>query len=224
MELQLQLQLHGVGVGIGVWSPVQFTTLKSSTQLAPTVELSINGISSNEQNQSFIDKFKSIFVTVQFTRLNIDCKNISTGMLVRIIQLLPNLDSLKVSSLPRIESDWLFDNDVEIRFLTSINNKITKVNLEKTIDIEQVHFLLYLCLCIQYFQVNVPENMDLEMLVRFILIKADTYIPQIRTLCFCISNANEEIVHQLRKLIDTENLLSTYMIKRIGDNILLKWN
>jgi hypothetical protein len=62
--------------------PNQQDTLKSSTQLAPTVELSINGISSNEQNQSFIDKFKSIFVTVQFTRLNIDCKNISTGMLV----------------------------------------------------------------------------------------------------------------------------------------------
>jgi hypothetical protein len=194
-----------------------------STQLVPTIQLCINDFPAGEQNQTFIDKFKFIFVSVQFTRLNIDCTKISIGTLVKIIQLLPNLDSLKLSSLPHIEPGWLFDNDADVRFLTSINNKITKVNLEKVINIEQVHFLLYLCLCIQYFQMDVSENMDLEMLGRFILRNTSTYVPQLRSLCLCVPNASEEIVHKLHKLIDTEKLLSNYTIKRICNKIFLKW-
>jgi hypothetical protein len=197
---------------------------KSSIKFVPTIQLTINGISSEERNRLFIDQFKSTFITVQFTHLNINCKNIPIGMLVRIIGLLPNLDALKVSSLPLIPSGWLFDNDGEICFLTSINNKITKVNLEKMIDIEHVHFLLYMCLCIQYFQLDVPKEMDVEMLVRFILIKSSTYIPHLCSLCLSIPNANEEIVHQIQKLIESEKLLTKYMIKRICNNILLKWN
>ncbi len=153
--------------------------------------------------------------------MSINCKDIPIGLLFRIIQLLPNLDSLKVSSLPLIQSGWLFDDEGEIRYLTSINNKITKVNLEKTTDIEQVHFILYLCLCIQYFQLDIPKDMDLDMLVRFILIKCTTYIPHLYSLCLSIPNANEEMVYQLQKLIESEKLLTNYMIKRISNNILV---
>ena len=71
---------------------------------------------------------------------------------------------------------------------------------------------------------DVPKDMDLEMLVRFILIKSTTYIPHLCSLCLTIPNADEEIVHQLQKLIDSEKLLTNYMIKRICNNILLKWN
>jgi hypothetical protein len=196
----------------------------SSTQLIPIIQLSINGNSSDEKNRSFIDKFKSVFSTVYFTRLNINCKNISMGRFVRIIHLLPNLDALKVSSLPLIQSDWLFDNDGQIRFLISIKNKITKVNLEKMIDIEHVHFLLYLCSYVQYFQVDVPNDMDLKILIRFILIKSSTYIPHFNCLCLSTSNADKDMIDQLQKLIKSEKLLSNYNIKCIYNNIVLKWN
>ncbi|CAF3091299.1 unnamed protein product, partial [Rotaria sp. Silwood2] len=99
---------------------------KPSTLFIPTSQLSINGISSAERSQSFIDKFKSTFVAAQFTRLNINCTEIPIGILVNILYILPNLDSLKVTSLPFIEEDCLFDNDGEMRYLTSISNKITK--------------------------------------------------------------------------------------------------
>jgi hypothetical protein len=77
---------------------------------------------------------------------------------------------------------------------------------------------------LQYFQIDIPEDMDIEMLIRFILIKSSTYIPQLCSLCVSIPNANDEIVHQLQKMIESEKLLTNYMIKRICNNILLKWN
>ncbi len=171
-----------------------------------------------------MDKFWSFCVPVQFTRLNIKCNNICSGKFLKIIQLLSNLDSLTVSSLPTIESGWLVEGDVGNLYLTSINNKITKVSLQDMVNIKQVHFLLHLCLCIQYFQVNVPKNMDLEMLVRLISQKAGAYNPCLKSLSLCIPNATEAMVYQLQNLIGTEKLLSSYMIKRICNDILLKWN
>ena len=144
---------------------------------------------------------------------------------MKLIHLLPNLDSLEVLSLPHIQSDWVFDNYVDMHhFSTPIDNKIINVNLNKIINVEQVHFFLYLCPCIQYFQVNTPKDMDFKMLLRFILSQANTYNLYLRFLSLSIRNANEHIVHKLQNLINSEKLISNYMIERIENYILLKWN
>jgi hypothetical protein len=188
------------------------------------IQLSIKKNYSGTPYESFLDMLKYGFVDIQITRLNIDCENIPIGLLVKIIHLLPSLISLKVSYLPFIQSNDLIDDDAEMRFLTSINNKITNVNLEKIIDIKQVQLILYLCLRIQYFQVDIPKDMDLSMFLRFILLKASTHIPYLNTLCLRFSSACEKTVYQLQMIIESDQLLSNYMIKRIGNHILLKWN
>jgi hypothetical protein len=172
-----------------------------------------------------MNKFTLTFFVVQFTRLKIKWKNIPIGIFVTIMHLLPSLDSLQVSSLPHIQSNWLSDNYVDMhQFSTPIDNKITNVNIKKITNIEQVHFFLHLCPSIQYFQVNISKCMDFKMLVRFILIQANTYNLYLRYLSLCIRNANEDMLQELQKLIDSEKLLSNYMIKRISNYILLKWN
>ncbi len=145
-------------------------------------------------------------------------------MLVKMIQLLPNLDSLKLSSLQLNQPDFFGDKLAEMPFPTPINNKITKVCHENTTDIGQVDFLLSLCLCMQHFQIHVSETMDLDSLLQLIIIKAGTSVPQLRSLCLCIPNASDSITHQLQNLIESKTLLFNYMIKRSGNNILLKWN
>ena len=196
----------------------------SSLSCLPIIQLSINSISFDEQDQLFMNKFQSTFLSVLFTRLKINCEDIPMEMFVRIIHLLPNLDSLKLSSLSPIRSDWLHQSNGETSSSRSIKSKITNVNLDKMIDMEQMHFLLHLCPCIQYFQVNIPKHINLKILVRSIIIHANTYNFDLRFLCLSIPNANEDIVQKLQKLIDTEKLLSIYMIKRIGNHILLKLN
>jgi hypothetical protein len=165
-----------------------------------------------------------MFSTVYFTRLNINCKSISVQRFVEIICLLQHLDSLKVSSLSPIQSDWLFDHDGQNRFLTSINNKITKVNFENMIHIEQIDLLFYICPCLQYFQVDVPNDMNLEILVRFILIRPYTSFPHFNRLCLSLSNINNDMIGQIQNLIESEKLLSIYNMKCIYNNIILKWN
>ena len=172
-----------------------------------------------------MNKFRSTFFAVQFTRLKINWRDIPIGTFLRIMRLLPNLDSLEVLSIPNIQSDRPFDNHGEMHhFSTPIHDKIINVNLNKITNMEQVHFFLHLCPCIQYFQVNVPKHMDFTILVRFILIQACTYNRHLRFLSFGIQNANDDTIHKLQKLIDNEKLLSNYMAKRIGNYILLKWN
>lgn len=197
----------------------------SSLLLFPVIQICINSDSFDKEHEEFMDSFRSTFITVQFTRLKINCRDIPIEKFLRILHLLPNLDSLEVLALPHIQSNWLFDNHEKMhQFSTSINNKIINVNLNKIINIEQMHFFLNLCPYVQYFQVNVPKHMDFTILVRFILIQACTYNHHLRFLSLAIQNASQHMVHKLQKMIDNEKLLSNYIVKRIGSYILLKWN
>ncbi|CAF1325834.1 unnamed protein product [Adineta steineri] len=207
-----------------IWFDVDGNTDNALTRFIPTSQLVISGCSSTEQNQTIIDDFKFLFVAIQFTHLNINCEKVPIEMLIRIIQLLPNLDSLKVSCMPIMQSAWLFGMDRDLFFQTSTNNKIRKVHLEKIIEIEQLNFLLFLCSYMQYFQVSFGKDMNLELIVRHILMKTRIYIPHLTCLHLNVQSGNEEIVHNLQKLIDNEKLLNKYTIKCIGDNIILRWN
>jgi hypothetical protein len=201
----------------------QQTMNNFSVQFVPPIGLRITGNSSDKQNQLFLDKFKSTFVAVRFTHLNMNCENISIEMLLKLIQLLPYLNSLKVSSLPLIQSDWLFDNNGEI-YSISINNKITEVSIEKISNIEQVYFILYLCHRMQHLRLVVSKDMDLDMLVRFILKTSSINTRFLNSLCLFTSNANEDMVDQLQKMIKSEKLLFNFNIKCVCNSILLKWN
>jgi hypothetical protein len=171
-----------------------------------------------------MDRLKTMCATVKFTHVNINYQNIPIGRLIRIIQSLPNLDSIKICSLSPIEPGWLVGQDGGILFSTSINNKITKINLELITDIEQVNVIFYICRHIKYFQVNVPENMNLETFVRFIVKKASTYIPHLTSLCICLSNVNEQMISNLQELIGADKLLPNHKIKYFCNKILLKCN
>ena len=195
----------------------------SATRFIPAIELSISDILP-EMDQSFIDKYKIVFSAVQFIHLNIDYPSISSEMFVKIVQLLPNLDSLKISSLQLTLPDSCGVNLAEMCLLTSINNKITKVCHENTTDMGQVEFLLVLCLCMQHFQIHVSKTMDLDALLRLILIKTVTSVPQLRSLCLCIPDPHDGITRQLQNTIESERLLSNHLIKRSGDKIVLKWD
>ena len=192
-----------------------------STKHTQSTHRSISWIPSNDQTPYFIDTLKLHFAAAHLTHLNINHK-ITKKKLVKIMQLLPNLDSFKLLSVSYVGTNWLIKENGDDVFSASINIKITKINIEMIKNIEQVHFLLYLCRHTQYFQVNIPKEMDLEGLVRFILIKASTYILHLTSFCIYIPNADEKMLSLLQKLIDTEELSPYFMIKFVGNKIFLK--
>ncbi len=50
-----------------------------------------------------------------------------------------------------------------------------------------------------------------------------THIPQLHSLLFNVRNGRDEIVDELQQMIDSEKLLSDYIIKRSSDDISLRW-
>jgi hypothetical protein len=68
------------------------------------------------------------------------------------------------------------------------------------------------------------DDMDVILFLQTILKKIlhrSNY--HLRSLCFCMSMADDQIVTNIQKLIDGEKLIFDYTIKRICDKIYLKW-
>ncbi len=151
------------------------------------------------------------------------CQGIPVRILIEIIRSLPNLNSSKISSLPAFESICSSIKDVATYLQIPVSNKITKVCLGKITEFYQIYFLINLCPSMQYLQIDVLKEMNLEIHLRFILMKASTYISHLGFLCLCFSNANEQVVDNQRKMIDSNKLPHNYTIKRECNNIFLKW-
>lgn len=106
-------------------------TNNSSIERTVDIELTIQEIVL-EFDQSFLDKYRIVFTAALFTHLNIDHSGMSEEIFLKIMQLLPNLDTLRVSCLETYRRN-------------SSNSRITKVYHASTFDLEQIDFLLHLC-------------------------------------------------------------------------------
>jgi hypothetical protein len=182
------------------------------------------------QCQLFIDTMKPCFGSVQFTHLNIDGDKLLIGMLIEIIRLLPNLNSLEVSSLPLVQLNGLSPEDTEMILLVSTTCKITKLKLDKMNEMEQLHFLMNLCPRMQYLEVGCTTENDLEKIVGCISLNNIIRIPYLCCLCLCVPNANEKMIENLNKIIDFERLFDIdnqafrdYTIRRRQKKIYLNW-
>jgi len=192
-----------------------------STEFSPYNELSITSSNFIQWGPSFIDAFSSIVYAIKFKNLFISCSEMPISMLLKIIHLLPNLHSLEISSLSLQKLNNLSDENADNLRLVSKNNKIRKVR--QSMDIKITEFLITLCPRIQHFEVSWVTNIDLPRLVGFILMKPLTHIPQLHSLLFNARNGRDEIVDELQQMIDSEKLLSDYIIKRSSDDISLRW-
>jgi hypothetical protein len=194
-----------------------------------SIQLTIEGYSTDNWDQSLIDEMKPTFLAVQFTDLNIYCDGIPVDIFIEIIRLLPNLVSLEISSLPLIHVDCLSFEDAEILLLSSITSKITRVKLDQIVELDQIRFLTNLCSRMRYLEVGCKTEKDMENIVGFISMNNTTVIPYLCSLCLCVPNANDKIAQNLNILIDYERLFHVesafrdYTIRRMCDKIFLEW-
>jgi hypothetical protein len=195
-----------------------------------SIQLTIEGYTADTWDPSYIDEMKACFIAAQFTYLNIDCDGLPIDMLIEIIRLLPNLDSLKVSSLPLVQLNDLSSENTEILLLVSITNKITKVKLDKMNGMEQIHFLINLCPRMQYLEVECTKDNDLANIIGCISVNNIIRVPYLCCLCLCVPNTNEKMIASLDKIIDYERLFDNdnkifrdYVIRRIQNRIFLNW-
>jgi hypothetical protein len=196
-------------------------TDNSSVQFSTPVELIIKDYSTIDWQPSFMGLMRPILLAIQFTSLCTCWTNLSVGTLVKLIGLLPNLDSLKVSHLLSQPPDSLSEEDTSTLRSVSISNKITKV--WQLSDFESTRFLISLCRRVEHLEVKFIVYKELKRLIQFILIKTITHICYLRSICFRVYNANDQMIYDLQQLIDSEKLLVDYNITRKCNDIFLQW-
>ncbi|CAF2937862.1 unnamed protein product, partial [Rotaria sp. Silwood2] len=187
------------------------------------VELTATNRCDFEQYQFIIENIKSLFQLVQITYLNIDLRYSSIDLLIDVMYNLPNLNSLCMSCLPLLEVNISADKQSKLQSISS-NNKITKVNFEKLVEIKQLQFIINLCQRLEFLQVECTNNVNIELVIRYIIMKYRTKtLLFIHLLCLHFPTADQKMIVIIQKIIDSEKLLNDYSIKRNLDKIYLRW-
>ncbi|CAF4080837.1 unnamed protein product [Adineta steineri] len=116
------------------------------------IQLTIRDYKFTELNWRLIKKLKCAFKAIQFTHLDINNNSMSINMLLDILHLLPNIESLKLSSIPILQLESLSIEDTKNHLSVSAINKITKVKLGQVTEEQQIEFFINLCAHIKYLE------------------------------------------------------------------------
>jgi len=161
-----------------------------------------------------------ISAVAEIYHLEID-EEVYTDMLIQILLLLPELDSLQIPSLPYSNPIYMTDKNLKVLSSLTYKNQITKVYLKKMTKIEEIYFLIKLCPHMTYLKVGSLNNMNIGLFVRLILMNISNH--QLRLLCFRVIAADDQIIEKLNKMIHFEKFILDYTIKRVLDDIYLQW-
>jgi hypothetical protein len=191
----------------------------------PTTELDIKYRCSAAWAESFNEYFRSIFSLLKITYLDIASNRVPLLSCIKLIGLLSELKSLKLSSLSLTEAKRLSAEKWKTIHAVAYHNKITRVILDKMADFGEIQFLTTLCPYVEYIQTSSANEKDLELFVQFILTKQNNnHINRLSTLCLYIQNGTNQMVENLQQIIELKRLLHNYIIKRIGNQIYLHWD
>ena len=202
----------------------------SQKEFISPIQLMFHRYSLNEQNKEFGDHWKSHFQTVEFTHLNILCSILSIDMLIKVLSVLPQVDSLELSSSLLVGADWL-STELQERFsMLSTGKTITTVKLSEVNEIEQVKFLMDFCPRMKYLMIegSIGEN-KLRNLIEIISLNKATITRFLHCLWICVQNANNYLVQFIEDVVDFERFFNgnhvfrDYVIGQLGDEIYLTW-
>lgn len=161
-----------------------------------------------------------ILTITQIYHLEILEKNISIPVLIRAVNLLPNIITLKIHSLSTNETTELTVKELYILFSMKEKSKITKVHLEEIGDDRQLDFIFTICPYMEYFKVGCTNTMDIQTFLRTIFKKMNHHL---RSLCLHLPTANDQIVQNIEQMIKREKIFPHFTVKRIMDTIDLQW-
>ncbi|CAF0987804.1 unnamed protein product [Adineta ricciae] len=203
---------------------IQKPPLKSVDQKmnsANGMKLSITNHRGIERITYFRLHFAPIVRAVRFSDLHISFSKISSYGFTTILESLPNLQSLEVSTLP--VQQWSTLNEEDSETLQHIINTNSIKTVRQWMNLDLLHFLIKLCPRMEHFEVNWVEASAVENLVRVVLMKHATHIRELHYFECCVLNETDALVGQVKKLIDTEKLLSDYKISQNGNKLSLRW-
>ncbi|CAF4965151.1 unnamed protein product [Rotaria sp. Silwood1] len=151
-------------------------------------------------------------------------KKISISTLIQTFALLPDITTLKIHSLSIDKTNESTAEELLILCSMKDTSKVTKVYLEEIGNIQELDFLFTLCPYMEHFKVKYINTMDVQSFIRTIFKKINrnnNY--SLRSLCFHVSTAVDEIIKNIEEMIICEKSLSHFKVKCILDTVYLQW-
>jgi hypothetical protein len=184
----------------------------------------MNYIRPSDCSKLFFDDIAWISTTTPIYHLEFCKRPILIRTLIDIINYLPNLDSLKISSVSIVKAKRLSKKEKELIDAVTNYNKITKVYLENMIKFKEISHLIDLFPQMKYLQIGLTNDNNVKLVIQSLLKKIMKKNNQVlRSFGFCISMADEKMVKNIQKMIDSIKLIFHYKIKRMCDTIYLQW-
>ncbi len=203
----------------------QHKMINSSDQLSKSIRLSLDEVCPERWTKTiFIDDYINHALNVtQIYHLEIHAK-IFTDKLMEILHLLPEVNTLKIYSLPILQQGDLSDEEIEFLCVLLPKNQITKICFENMKDMDELYMLALICSRINHLQIKCVNYIHAELLTGLILTQIKSVSnSSLRLLCFSIPEAHDEMIEKLEKMIDVENLRFDFVIKHVMDKIYIQW-
>ena len=188
------------------------------------VQLRISGNLFTSKDELILDRINPIFDMIQLTCLDIHCDQMSINMVIQILNLLPNLLSLRISDFPFQDPINTRDPDMQIWETFLENNKITKFTISNIKSIEDVTCIIILFPRIQYLALQYVADVDLKSVVRCALLQIkENDKCHLTTICIFGLEVEHSQVRRLRRMINSRKLLKNYTINRQLNRFYLQW-
>jgi len=179
-------------------------------------ELTIHNCHFDNLNPCLTNYFECLTSSAKITHLNIEFQQFSLNILLELIQWLTQLKSICVQ-LPILNSIYSLTQQ-QIQTIQSIaqTNRIIKLQTKHFIDLNLLEIFLHLCSQIQTLDIECQDENQLQTFLRLILTKKSL---SLTSLCFRLSQADENIVEHLRISLSQEHCT----IQRIQNQIFIRW-
>lgn len=164
---------------------------------------------------------KTIIPLKQLTTLVINHDNICVEQFLKLFSSTPNVHTLIFEHQPMDEINALLNKPTESFRLLSEKNKITTVVFKAGYSTENIQFLTTLCPRIQHLTVDNSYRLSFQSLIRFLLLATKSNLQHLYLLC--VKNIGRTNPGILKTLIETEELLDSYSIKVINNELYLWW-
>ncbi len=148
----------------------------------------------------------------------------SIDTFIKIMNLLSNLDMIRITLLSPPEQFCSFVKNSKIlrRFLD--NNKISKVTIRNIFELEYIYFIIDLFPRMEHFAMQTISDVDLKLVVESTLRKVkENKIRHLMSLCVTVEEGTDDKVDKLHEMIHSEKLLKDYTIDRRLNKFYLRW-
>lgn len=221
---ELNIDANGISYSIHPYKPTWFDFYERKETDENFIRPNVTTHFSGEWNQSSIDIINPIFSLIQITYLNIDCSQINLLTFIKLLHHLPNIDALRLSFGSSLLSTSLYAKRSGIIHTISNKTHIIKVSINKMTDIGEIQLVIDLCPRMKYLEIDNINEMDLILLLRFILTqKIKNCIRYLDTLYLHGRNLDNDMIEKLRRINNFEGLPMDYVIDCLQDTIILNW-